>query len=97
MPQLYTGTSGWAYPAWKPDFYPAKLAAAKFLGHYATRLNTVEVNYTFRHYANEKTQNNWVAATPPHFKFSIKAHQNITHIKRLRDAAETAGTFLASQ
>jgi uncharacterized protein YecE (DUF72 family) len=41
MSQLFVGTSGWAYPTWKPDFYPAKLAQKKFLNHYATRLNTV--------------------------------------------------------
>src|SRR3977135_529568 len=85
---VYAGTSGWSYASWKPGFYPAKLASAKFLQHYAGRLNTVEVNYTFRHFAPEKTLNNWIAATPPHFKFSLKAHQNITHVKRLRDASE---------
>jgi len=51
---IYAGTSGWAYPSWKPDFYPAKLPSAKFLNHYATRLNTVEVNYTFRRFPTEK-------------------------------------------
>lgn len=96
MATFYAGTSGWAYPAWKPAFYPQKLASAKFLQHYATRLNSVEVNYTFRHFAAEKTQNNWVAQTPPSFRFSVKAHQNITHIKRLKDAAEYARAFLAS-
>src|SRR4029077_15469018 len=88
------GTSGWAYAAWKPRFYPAKLAAAKFLEYYATRLNTVEVNYTFRHIASEKTLTNWVALTPAGFRFSIKAHQRITHIKRLRDATEENKGFL---
>ena len=96
MAKLYAGTSGWAYPSWKPRFYPAKLAAGKFLSHYASRLNTVEVNYTFRHFATEKTQTNWNACTPPDFKFSIKAHQNITHVRRLRDAAEITRSFLAS-
>jgi uncharacterized protein YecE (DUF72 family) len=96
MATLYAGTSGWSYPNWKPTFYPAKLAATKFLRHYATRLNTVEVNYTFRHYASEKSQNNWIAAVPPEFKFSIKAHQNITHIRRLQNASELAGSFLSS-
>jgi uncharacterized protein YecE (DUF72 family) len=47
MSQLYAGTSGWAYAGWKPDFYPVKLAQKKFLNHYATQLNTVEVNFTF--------------------------------------------------
>ena len=96
MAKLYAGTSGWAYPSWKPRFYPAKLASGKFLSHYASRLNTVEVNYTFRHFATEKTQTNWNACTPPDFKFSIKAHQNITHVRRLRDAAEVTRSFLAS-
>ena len=48
MPRLYAGTSGFAYASWKPDFYPQKLAAKDFLKHYATRLNAVEINYTFR-------------------------------------------------
>jgi len=72
------------------------LAAAKFLQYYATRLNTVEVNYTFRHFASEKTQNGWCVNTPEVFRFSVKAHQHITHIKKLRDAAEDARGFLAS-
>ncbi len=96
MPTLYAGTSGWSFPAWKPAFYPAKLASAKFLAHYATRLNSVEVNYTFRHFATEKTQAGWIASTPASFRFSIKAHQRITHIERLKDAAEDARSFLAS-
>lgn len=93
---IYAGTSGWSYPTWKPQFYPAKLAAAKFLQYYGTRLNSVEVNYTFRHFASEKSQLNWIAATPPEFRFSAKAHQTITHIKRLKDAAEDARGFLSS-
>jgi uncharacterized protein YecE (DUF72 family) len=96
MAGLYAGTSGWAYPSWKPDFYPPKLASAKFLQFYATRLNTVEVNYSFRHYLTEKTLNGWIAGTPENFKFSIKAHQRITHIKRLKAAADDALGFLAS-
>src|SRR3954470_62602 len=96
MATLYAGTSGWSYPTWKPDFYPQKLAAAKFLQHYATRLNTVEVNYTFRHFASEKTQMNWVNTVPEGFRFSLKANQTITHIKRLKDATEAANSFLKS-
>ena len=94
--KVYAGTSGWAYPSWKPDFYPAKLASAKFLGHYATRLNTVEVNYTFRRFPTEKLLRGWIEATPPGFQFAIKAHQKITHIKRLRDVTGFTADFLAS-
>jgi uncharacterized protein YecE (DUF72 family) len=55
MAELFAGTSGWAYPSWKPDFYPQKLAQKKFLNHYATQLNAVEVNFTFRQLVKEST------------------------------------------
>jgi uncharacterized protein YecE (DUF72 family) len=96
MPQLFAGTSGWAYPSWKPDFYPAKLAQKKFLGHYATQLNTVEVNFTFRQLVKETTIQNWINETPAHFRFGIKAHQVITHIKRLKGTEDFVPRFLAT-
>jgi uncharacterized protein YecE (DUF72 family) len=92
--KLYAGTSGWAYPSWKPDFYPEKLASAKFLGHYATRLNTVEVNYTFRRFPTEKLLRGWSEATPADFQFAIKANQKITHISRLKDVADFTSDFV---
>lgn len=96
MPQLFAGTSGWAYASWKPDFYPAKLAQKKFLSHYATQLNTVEVNFTFRQLVKETTIQNWIQETPPQFRFGIKAHQVITHIKRLKGAEDFVPRFLAT-
>jgi uncharacterized protein YecE (DUF72 family) len=96
MPQLFTGTSGWAYPTWKPDFYPAKLAQKKFLSHYATQLNTVEVNFTFRQLVKESTIQNWIQQTPASFRFGVKAHQVITHIKRLKGAEDFVPRFLAT-
>ena len=96
MPMVYAGTSGWAYSSWKPGFYPAKLASAKFLSYYATRLNSVEVNYTFRNFPADRLLNGWMDATPAGFKFAIKAHQRITHVKRLRGAAELTAEFISS-
>lgn len=83
MATLYAGTSGFAYAPWKPDFYPAKLPAKKFLSHYATRLNAVEINYTFRRLPSLATLTKWVEETPEGFMFALKAHQKITHIDRL--------------
>ena len=96
MSAVYSGTSGWSYSAWKPGFYPAKLPSAKFLSHYATRLNTVEVNYTFRRFPTKTLFAGWIAATPDTFRFAIKAHQSITHIKRLRDSKESVERFVDS-
>ena len=56
----------------------------------------MEVNYTFRHFPTEKLLRGWMAATPPEFKFAVKANQKITHIKRLKDVAEFTGEFVAS-
>ncbi len=93
---LYAGTSGFAYPSWKPRFYPADLPAKKFLEYYSSRLNSVEINYTFRRLPAESTLENWIKATPQGFLFCPKAHQRITHILRLKDAAEFTGIFLRS-
>lgn len=96
MAALYAGTSGFAYPQWKPDFYPEKLSAARFLEHYSRRLNSVEINYTFRRMPPAATLENWVRATPPGFLFAVKAHQRITHVQRLKDARTAAEMFLRS-
>jgi uncharacterized protein YecE (DUF72 family) len=96
MAQLYAGTSGWAYPSWKPDFYPAKLAQAKFLQYYATQLNAVEVNFTFRQLLKETTAQKWIESTPAGFRLSIKAHQVITHIKRLKQTEDFIPRFLST-
>src|SRR6266849_330335 len=96
MAQLYAGTSGWAYPSWKPEFYPAKLPQKNFLQHYAAQLNTVEVNFTFRQLVKETTVQKWIAETPSGFRFGVKAHQVITHIKRLKKTEEFLPRFLST-
>jgi uncharacterized protein YecE (DUF72 family) len=96
MAHIYAGTSGFAYTTWKPTFYPADVPSSRFLDHYATRLNCVEVNYTFRRVASAKTLDTWIAKTPPHFLFCPKAHMRITHILQLKEAEEFTSTFLRS-
>ncbi|SFS07570.1 Uncharacterized conserved protein YecE, DUF72 family [Granulicella pectinivorans] len=92
--KVLAGTSGWAYPTWKPGFYPAGTSAKKFLGFYASQLNSVEVNYTFRTLPTGAMLDGWLAATPSDFRFSFKAPQGITHFKRLRDCAAAVDEFL---
>ena len=86
MAQLFAGTSGFSYPAWKPEFYPKDLPAKRFLEHYASRLNSVEVNYTFRQLPSAKTLEGWLTATPVGFAFACKAHMRLTHIMKMKDA-----------
>src|ERR1700691_4798427 len=80
----------------EPGFSSGKPHAKKFRAYYPTRPNSVEVNYTFRTIPTEKLLTGWIEATPPEFKFAIKAHQRITHFKRLRDAAGVTKEFLDS-
>lgn len=94
MSRAYVGTSGWAYATWKPIFYPAEVKTAGLLRHYATRLRTTEVNYTFRHLPTERTAANWLAATPPDFTFALKASERITHLDRLKHPADTLPLFV---
>ena len=96
MPLIRVGTSGWAYAAWKPDFYPQKLASKNFLNYYASQLNAVEVNFTFRRFLTEKMITSWLEQTPPTFHFVVKAHQVLTHIKRLKDIEESLKRFVES-
>jgi uncharacterized protein YecE (DUF72 family) len=96
MGKVCAGTSGWSYATWKPDFYPEKLPAKKFLGYYATRLNSVEVNFTFRRLASQALLNGWIETAGDDFQFAVKAHQTITHIKRLNAAEESTAKFLDS-
>jgi uncharacterized protein YecE (DUF72 family) len=85
--QVFIGTSGWAYPSWKPEFYLQALPQKKFLEYYATQLNSVEVNYTFRQLPTAAMLANWLAASNADFRFSFKAPQRITHILRLKDCS----------
>jgi uncharacterized protein YecE (DUF72 family) len=94
--RLYAGTSGWAYPTWKPAFYPAGTPAKRFLEFYATQLTSVEVNYTFRALPSAKILEDWLAATPSNFRFSFKAPQRITHFKRLRACEDDVAQFVAA-
>ncbi len=93
---LFAGTSGWAYATWKPGFYPATVSQKKFLSYYASQMNSVEVNYTFRALPTAKMLADWLAATGPGFRFSFKAPQRITHFSRLRECEGQVAEFLTA-
>jgi uncharacterized protein YecE (DUF72 family) len=93
--RIFAGTSGWAYPTWKPDFYPEGTPAKRFLEFYSTQLSSVEVNYTFRAFPTASMLEGWLAATPAFFRFSFKAPQRITHIKRLNNCESDVAFFVS--
>jgi uncharacterized protein YecE (DUF72 family) len=85
---LYVGTSGYSYKEWKGSFYPKDLPADQMLRYYAERYGTVEINNTFYRMPKTSVVEAWAAEVPDGFKFVIKASRRITHILRLKNAAE---------
>jgi Protein of unknown function DUF72 len=66
------GTSGWSYPSWRPGFYPDGLQPAEFLGFYASRFDTVELNSTGYRLPSADQFRRWADAVPDGFEFAVK-------------------------
>ena len=81
--RAHVGASGFSYPEWRGSFYPADARPEEFLGHYAERLGTVELNNTFYRLPAEEQFQRWADATPADFRFSVKAPKAISFFGRL--------------
>jgi uncharacterized protein YecE (DUF72 family) len=92
--KLWIGTSGYSYPEWRGSFYPAGLAPAKMLGHYAGHFRTVEINATFYRMPTDKLILGWVGAAPEGFRFTLKAPKVLTYTRRFKDCAQPLAVFL---
>ncbi|HJQ82788.1 MAG TPA: DUF72 domain-containing protein [Candidatus Binatia bacterium] len=93
MSALRIGCSGWNYGHWRETVYPTGLPARRWLAHYATRFDTVELNTTFYRLPSVSAVEGWVAGTPPDFVFAVKASRYLTHIRRLRDLEDGVARF----
>jgi uncharacterized protein YecE (DUF72 family) len=82
----HVGSSGFSYPTWKPDFYPAGTPQREFLRFYAERLNSVELNTTGYRLPEEEQFRRWAEETPDGFRFAVK----MPHPNRLRAFTERA-------
>ncbi len=89
---LYVGTSGFSYPSWRGDFYPAEARADEFLRLYAERLPSVELNSTFYRLPAEDQFARWAEATPPGFRFAVTMSRRCTG----RGRVEGVEAFLQS-
>lgn len=81
------GTSGFAYPGWAPRFYPAGVRGEGLLRHYATRLTACELNNTYYQQPTPAKVDAWLAATPPGFRFAVKAQRGGSYRSLLVDPA----------
>ena len=76
LERAHVGTSGWAYPSWKPGFYPARTDSSDFLAYYASRFDTVELNTTGYRLPAEEHFCRWAEAVPDGFTFAPKLPGN---------------------
>jgi uncharacterized protein YecE (DUF72 family) len=82
---VHVGCSGWNYAHWRERVYPKGLPPSRWLEHYATLFDTVEVNATFYRLPRREAVARWVEQTPEEFVFTVKASRYLTHLKRLTD------------
>jgi uncharacterized protein YecE (DUF72 family) len=95
-PQVRIGISGWTYPGWRGDFYPAGLPHRAELAYAAERLTSIEINGSFYSLQRPSSFARWRDETPSDFVFAVKGGRFITHMKRLLDAETSLANFFAS-
>ena len=81
------GCSGWMYKHWKGPVYPPEMPQRRWFGHYASILDTVEVNNTFYRLPTESAVEGWAAQAPPDFVYALKLGSFGSHRMKLKDAA----------
>jgi uncharacterized protein YecE (DUF72 family) len=82
---VYVGTSGFAYPGWAPRFYPSGLRGDGLLAYYGARLTACELNNTYYQQPTAAKVDAWLAATPPSFRFAVKAQRGGSYRSLLVD------------
>jgi len=76
---IIIGTSGYSYDDWVGPFYPPGTPKSRYLEHYSTHFQTVEINYTYYQMPQVRNIEGVVSRTGGNLTFSIKAHQQYTH------------------
>ena len=94
LDKIKIGTCAWSFDDWRGAFYPEHLPPGERLAFYAQYFHFVEVDSTFYATPSPKTALHWYEVTPPDFVFVCKLPKEITHERRLRDAAEPLAEFL---
>ena len=82
------GCSGWQYKHWRGTFYPADVPQSRWLEHYASIFDTVEINNSFYRLPERETFTAWARRAPMPFEFAVKASRFLTHMKKLKDPEE---------
>jgi uncharacterized protein YecE (DUF72 family) len=89
---IRVGVAGWNIPAQHAALFPGE---RQHLARYARRFSVVEINSSFYRPHRAVTYARWSATVPADFRFAVKLPREITHRRKLVDAAEPLDRFLA--
>jgi uncharacterized protein YecE (DUF72 family) len=85
------GCAGWALRPQYAEHFPA---TGSHLERYAATFNAVEINSAFYRPHRRSTYERWAASVPDDFRFSVKLPREITHVRRLTEAADVLHRFI---
>ena len=86
--RAWIGCSGWQYKHWRGNFYDVEIPSSRWLEHYASVFDTVEINNSFYRLPEADTFAKWASRVPQRFVFAVKASRFLTHMKKLKDPEE---------
>jgi uncharacterized protein YecE (DUF72 family) len=95
---VFVGASKWGEKSWTGKIYPLKTPDKEFLPIYCQNFNTVEFGATFYTNYGAEDLSRWVrqVSAVPGFKFSLRMPQQISHVRRLKNAEERTAQFYQS-
>jgi Uncharacterized conserved protein len=94
---LCIGATKWGRKEWLGNLYPRATKESDFLPEYVKHFNGIFLNATFYQIYKPEQILKWKeqAATNPGFKFYPVMAQNISHIRRLKNADELTAQYIA--
>lgn len=87
---FYCGTCGFSYKDWVGVYYPEGLTSKSWLSYYAREFNSLELNSTYYALPGLAAMESLAAKTGEGFLFSVKANQEITHVRQSGEEASRA-------
>ena len=78
---IKVGTSGFSFPDWVGNIYPANIKKGEMLPFYEQKLGfkITEINSTYYTIPSQKSFEGMAKKTSPDFEFTVKAHKSMTH------------------
>ena len=92
--RVLIGTSAFTAAGWAGSFYPVGMKSDDYLGYYASKFRTVEIDSTYYGTPAASTVQSWCRKTPSDFVFAAKVPQVVTHTNMLTNCEAEFDEFI---